>query len=245
MAYRKKHRKIQIELETLLNGRYLKRDVSPFRSEDAYELARRIANQNAQDQAKALAERKTETFEAAKPFDLRSTYNFMNKDYTIGEQDDRPALTLPQREGNGTLNAANLAFYENNEFELFIPIQREVPNTLVRPHTVTVECCEPFFGYCSGSSQLECQHPMDTRRLGKNYPIFLQDMSYSYMRDASRIVTRGYKSDYDTTLVVKDTSEPQFTTISEKNARGPSARQGVDANRGSYAYIRCIQNNFR
>ena len=57
---------------------------------------------------------------------------------------------------------------------------------------------------------------MDTRRLGKNYPIFLQDMKYSYHRDASHVINLGYKSDNYSSLVIKTVSEPEFTTISEK-----------------------------
>jgi len=177
------HRSVQIELLPHRNGKYLKENISPFRSEGGFEVARRI--DDAQNRADALAGavRISESVENGKPFDLRSSYNFMANTYESGA-DPRPALTLPQRQMGGTLNAGDLAFYEDERFELFIPVQREVPNTLVAPSTVTVECCEPFFGYCSGSSQLGCQHPFDTRRLGKNYPIFLQDMSYSYSRDA-------------------------------------------------------------
>jgi len=134
-----------------------------------------------------------------------------------------PATPLPQQEAGGGLNAANLAFYQNNAFELFLPVQRKRPNTLARPHTVTVSCCEPFFGYCSGSSQLECQHPMDTVRHGKNFPLLIQDFEYVFQRDASPIFTKGYTNDTNTSLVISQIDTPQFTSISEKI---PGAHQG-------------------
>jgi len=216
-------RQVQIELEPDRNGKRLKQNMSPFRSEAAFETAHRLIV--GRGNAEILASQTSESFEntvinaaalSGKPFDLRSAYNFMRSDYDYGAQADRPALQLPYRAANGSLSANTLAFYQQNRFELFIPVQREVPNTLVAPSTITVECCEPFFGYCSGSSQLECQHPFDTRRLGKNYPIFLQDMRYSYSRDASNIVTHGYKADTHNSLVVTGVSPPVFTSISEK-----------------------------
>ena len=140
----------------------------------------------------------------------------MANGYAFGEEPDRPSFSFGQRSGDGTLTNQIRGIFEQNQFELFLPVQREVPNTLVRPHTVTVECCEPFFGYCSGSSQLECQHPMDTRRLGKNYPIILQDMSYTYQRHADMVITRGYKSDEGCALRITEITAPHFTTISEK-----------------------------
>ena len=57
---------------------------------------------------------------------------------------------------------------------------------------------------------------MDTHRHGKNYPIFIQDMKYSFTRNAKHLITRGYKADYNNTLRVTALSDPVFTSISEK-----------------------------
>ena len=214
-------RAFQLDVIPNRGGLYFKQDISPFRSENAHETANRIDNAGERVLALQAAALTSESQEVGKPFNFRSVYNFTHHltDAQVdvgGANPGRPALQFPQRQLDGTLLAADLAFYTENRFELFIPVKKEVPNTLARPTKVTVECIEPFFGYCGATTQLECQHPMDTKKYGRNYPLILQDMSYTYQRDATDLFVKGYKNDNDTVLEVNSVSPPEFTTISEK-----------------------------
>ena len=110
--------------------------------------------------------------------------------------------------------------------ELFVPVRRPVVNKLAATKTLTVECVEPFFGYCTGTSQMNCQHPLDTRKHGLNYPMILQDMSYTYERDGAPLFNKGFRSDDYTDLVVTFQGDPEFTSISEKHPKKCSPLRG-------------------
>ena len=134
---------------------------------------------------------------------------------------------FPQPEANGLLSTvvpagghSNFGKYNGNVIKLFIPRRKKIENHFAAVTDVTVECIEPFFGYCSGTSQLECEHPLDTRKYGKNFPLTIQDYRYNYLRDASPIVDqlRGYIKDEWTTLVITAENDPEFTSTSDKMA---------------------------
>ena len=217
---------IQIESLPILGAvagtRILKEGRSQFRNEAGFEVARRTADGGARGLAQDAAEKISETDGASKPFYLRSQYHFMNSQHAFdthllpNANVARPGRAFPIAEAGGQFSAAILPFFNDNEFELFIPVRNKVINKSSRPTKVTIESIEPFFGYCSGTSQLMCKEPLNTARLGKNYPIIVQDMEYTFQRDAQPMFTSGYLHDNDTILNVQQESELEFTYVSEK-----------------------------
>jgi len=205
------HRMIQIETTAARNGKYLALQKSCFRDEHLAALAARAQPPVPLDIANAA---KTSASDCvAKQFDDRSTFNFLNYLYDGGGD---PGDVLPQPEGGGNYSAGNYTIFNDSHFELFIPVQQPTTNTSSHPTIVNVECTEPWFAYCSGASQLNCQYPMDYRSLGPNYPLAIQDMEYTFNQDASPLFTRGYLHDEGTELVVSNVRGPEFTMVSEK-----------------------------
>ena len=215
-------RRIQVEILPARGGFSLNNNVSPFRNESLFINAERMVDGEPRDDALEAARKTPGSELGGKPLAMRSVFNFLAAD--IHGEDF--TSDLPQAEVNGLLSTvipggevfSNFQKYDNNILELFIPRRRQIENHFTGAKEVTVECIEPFFGYCSGSSQLGCEYPLDTQILGKNFPITIQDYQYQFSRDASPIVSqlKGYIKDPWTNLVITAESDPVFTTISEK-----------------------------
>jgi len=208
-------RSVQIEIPAAGMGLRLKPDVSPFRDEAGYTTAARVAGQV----GVPAANRIPEVIDDGKPFHLRSVYNFVTWDFLSGAP-PRPGQLMPQQIAVGQQNAGKLAtqgeydFYDDGEMELYLPVRRDVINTHGRPLNLEIDSVEPFFGYCSGTSQLECQYPCNTSRLGE-FPLLIQDYTYNFGRDYSNLFRLGYIHDEGMQIQVT-AKDPVFTTVSDK-----------------------------
>ena len=238
-------RAIQVEIPHTRGGFTLNEQVSPFRNEALYTQASRLPRPVAvggedaaalaaivaagirKDNALAYAETTPDNYESGKPLGLRSVFNFLTQDHalrllhTLHQDGQHNFVTpFPQPGANGLLDDAGFAQYNDvpRRMELYLPVRRPVTNHFAGATEVQVECVEPFFGYCSGTSQLECQYPLDTRKYGKNFPMTIQDYTYNYTRDGSPLVDQlvGFIKDPWARLEITSSDPPEFTTQSEK-----------------------------
>ena len=228
---------IQIEFNPEWGGFTLNPTVSPFRNEALYTKASRLpvgAAENVAIRNAALAHAETtpDNYESGKPLDQRSVFNFLSQENALIPLRQRVAVAglqngeagyvtnLPQAQANGFLNQGVWNEIRYHNMELFLPVRRPVQNHFPGAKEVTVECVEPFFGYCTGTSQLQCQHPLDTHKHGKNFPMTIQDYKYTYYRDGSPLVNllSGYIKDPWAKLEITSNESPEFTCISEKLA---------------------------
>jgi hypothetical protein len=102
-----------------------------------------------------------------------------------------------------------------NHTRLFLPRKKEEFNQPFGYTEERVTCVEPFFGYCSGTNQLGCDHPLDTARLGRQFPGILQDYRYTMTRDLTKLVKQGFIQDSSCQVQITATNALTFTTIRE------------------------------
>ena len=222
-------RKIQVSNKNGHGAVFLKAGNSPFQNEAMYERAKRlpVGDEHGDNGAQQLHNyREASIAEAAqtpsnkvcgKPLDLRSNYNFMI--HTHAHLQDEFFEVFPQPANiDGVRRLSNENYTKLQNFEIFLPVRRQTVNHFTGAKEVGVECIEPFFGYCTGTSQLDCQHPLDTRKFGKNFPLTIQDYTYTFLRDASPLLAqmKGYIKDPWSTLAITEDNDPEFTCISEK-----------------------------
>lgn len=184
------HRRIQIEILRARGAYYLQHNYSPFYNYALYETAFRLPAGDAGGDAAAqaihatraaaitYAEKEPQNGRCGVPMHQRGVNPFIEGDNHLHAQ----VNSFPQVGGGGLLSAADFAKYNEKKFKLYIPVRRKVKNQFAGLKEASIECVEPFFGYCTGTSQLDCQHPLDTRKHGKNFPMTVQDYTYSYSR---------------------------------------------------------------
>ena len=224
------HKRVQIEITAVRGGFTLNEQVSPFRNEALYNKAIRMpegdANGNAAAQAQHAARNAAITASVStpankvsgKPLETRSVYNFLQQESIYNSEH---VTTFPQVQGPGPdaglLGDDGFFKFADGNMELFLPVRRPLENHFAGTTEVTVECVEPFFGHITGTSQLRCQHPLDTSKHGKNWPITVQNYKYNYSRAGSPVVDQlsGFIKDSWATLEITSEDSPEFTCISE------------------------------
>ena len=112
----------------------------------------------------------------------------------------------------------NNAFVDGHDYQWTIYFPRRLPivNTVSSINEVTVKCCEPFFGYSSGCTQLQTEHPLNFAKFGKEFPLLLQDYQYDFDVDTSRMLTNGYLYDGGHDVVISE-GTPEFVTMSNNH----------------------------
>jgi hypothetical protein len=125
--------------------------------------------------------------------------------------------------------ALNTAFWTaplaGDHTRLFLPRKREEFNQPFGYTEEKVVCVEPFFGYCSGTNQLGCDHPLDTARLGRQFPGLLQDYKYTMSRDWSKLFKQGFIQDSSCQVEVTPTDALTFSTIREMDGFNQEDKQ--------------------
>jgi hypothetical protein len=148
-------------------------------------------------------------------FRLRTKGFYWRSVHNICDKDDGDGHTPIDGVAQTQLNPlANHASWTGGAVCLYMPFKVEDEQTHYGITSETVTCVEPFFGYCTGTNALRCDHPLDTARNGKLFPPVIQDYTYTMSRDYSKLFQKGYQHDLGCTLRV--TPEPaEFTLVRE------------------------------
>ena len=142
---------------------------------------------------------------STKSFYWRSQVNFVNKAAVGGNPGQ--SIAFP---------AVGNAFW-GGDTRLYLPVKVPFENTIYGVTKEIVTCVEPFFGYTSATNSLACKEPLNTVRLGGQYPPLVQDYKYQFGRNWSKMFTEGFRANSGAKIIITPTTGLTFTTISEQD----------------------------
>jgi hypothetical protein len=90
-------------------------------------------------------------------------------------------------------------------------------NTFYGITSEDVTSVEPFFSYTSATSELRLDYPLDTARLGRQFPPVIQDYQVDITRDWSKLLGKGFIHDKNCKLIVT-TRDLTYSTIREMDS---------------------------